>query len=469
MATILLATCLGAGWAGCAVFQVPEAPPTPTPIQPVWSDDELEDHIEFLNSGDAGRRTTGTQGFAQAAVYVAARLREFNLQPPLHDEYRIVYSTPINYPLFAGLRTVGDADSTLFFPGIDILADGRSDSGSVAVQTLVMTDDTTGIHSPPAGPFGVVFRSGEPSAETQASWRAAGAVLAVSVQPLTPRFARRRIPGLVAVQLNPRAMVRLLSPGQAAAQPGSVVRMQQWLVANVQADYEAQAGAMNVMAYVAGKHPRHARELVLVCTDLDAVSEFGGIQTLDFQNFGVETAALLEVARNLGFVSRRWSLPERSVMFAVWSGSQLGHAGMRHFLENPTWSLDRVTSVVYMGLSSEDEPEVRRMLAEKGLPLDVIPAPSNLVSEPSLMLLPDPFVRRLARESLRRDPRVDAEFLEDAATPDLDAAVDSAVVQARRMADLAYGRVMLATTHPRPFYPVHEDTLQIPDEDGISP
>ncbi|MEX0748091.1 MAG: hypothetical protein WD275_08840, partial [Rhodothermales bacterium] len=82
---------------GCAAFAVPEEPPTPTPELPVWSVSETDDHLEFLNDPSTGGRATGTQGYARAAAYVAARLHDFRLQPAL-DDFRVVYGTSINHP-----------------------------------------------------------------------------------------------------------------------------------------------------------------------------------------------------------------------------------------------------------------------------------------------------------------------------------------------------------------------------------
>ena len=459
---IFFAVGIAMAWGGCAMFRIPDEPPEPNPLQPVWSEDQLEEHLEYLNSGEAAERTTGTQGYARAAAYVAARMREYNLQPALDSGFRFVYSTPINYPLSAVLRTVSDAppDSTLFFPGIDILPDGRSASGASTVRTMVVTDDTTGLYRAPVGSFGVLFRDGGVDANALLRWHRAGAVLAIVVEPLSPRFYGRRIPGLLVIQLAPRSLPRLLNPADAAAAYGDVIRLERQIVANVRTAYESRAGAMNIMGYVAGKHPQHGRELVLVCTDMDAVSDFAGVPTIDLEHFGIPAAALLELARNLSFVSRRWLLPERSVMFAVWSGSQLEHAGLRHFLEDPTWALGKISSVIYVGLAPTEEANVRSILAAQGISLHAIPPPADPLFVPSLVLVPDPSVRRLARAAVREEavPAPD----DDPVLPNLSVVIDSAVVQARQLADVAYGRLLVATTHPRPFFPALEDTLEVP-------
>lgn len=458
-AIIALAMMLAVGWAGCALFQVPEEPPAPSIAEPVWSDEEIEDHLEFLNSGEAAERTTGTQGYARAAEYVAARMDEFRLQPAIAGDFRVVYSTSINYPLTAGLRAVAGTDSVLFYPGIDFLADGRSDSGLASVRTLVVTDDTTGVARAPASPFAVLFRDGGVDMSTLLRWRSAGASLALSVQTLAPQFFGVRVPGLVALQVSPNALRRFLPVQAASADYGERFSLEQRIVARVRTDYRTNAGAINVLGYVAGKHPVRSRELVLVCADLDAVSDFAGVRTLDFENFAVGTAALLEVARNLSYVARRWSLPERSVLMAVWSGSQLGHEGLRYFLDDPTWALDHITSVIYLGLTAEEEPAVRKLLADKGLQLHVIPRSAKPLFDQPLLLLPDPAVHRLARESRRASG---GDVPDEMAVPDLDVVIDSAIVQARSMADAAYERMLVASTSSNPFAPVREDTLKRP-------
>ena len=432
----------------------------PSSVAPVWSEDELEDHLEFLNSNEAAERTTGTSGYAQSAAYVAARMREFRLQPVVGDDFRVVYTTALNYPISGALRTVADADSTIFYPGIDFLPHGHTDSGEVSVRWLVLAEDTAGIASAPNLPFGVVFDQGDVDGSILRAWRDAGAVLAIEVQPLAPRYHTDRVRGLVAIQLAPNAANDLIPRNWSTLASGSRIELPGRIIALARADFQRNAGAINLLSYVAGKHPVSAKDLVIVCADLDDISTYAGVESVDFQNFGVGTSALLEVARNLGYVSRRWSLPERSVLLAVWSGSQLGHQGLRHFLANPNWPRHRISSVIYMGLAPDDEPAVRQLLAEHGLSLHVVPSRGTPLFERRFVLLPDPSLRRMAGESRRS--ALPAPTADRYALPDMDDVIDHAVVQARDLAAAAYERLMLESTDDRPYFPANEDSLIVP-------
>lgn len=432
----------------------------PTSTSPVWSEADLDDHLEYLNSSEAGERTTGTSGYAQSAAYVAARMREFRLQPVVGEDYRVVYTTALNYPLSGALRAVDGADSTLFYPGIDFLPHGRSDSGYVAVGRLVVTEDTTGISSAPRVPFGVVFRQGDVDASVLRAWRDAGAVLAIAVQPLTPRFYADRVIGLLAVQLTPGAADGLTTRRWSSIASGSSIELPRRIVAHVRSDFQQNAGAINLLGYVAGKHPVSAKDLVIVCADLDDISNYAGVEIVDFQNFGTATAALLEVARNLGYVSRRWSHPERSVMLAVWSGSELGHQGLRHFLEHPNWPRHRISKVIYVGLAPEEEPVVRSILANYGISLHAIPPMGSPLLDRRFVLLPDPALRRLARD--RRTGGSSIPERDPYELPDMDAVIDQGVVQALALAAAAYERLMLESTDDRPYFPANEDSLIVP-------
>lgn len=449
---VLLVLC----WGGCAALTVPEEPPRPTPLDPVWSPGELRDHLRFLNSSETDGRATGTQGYARAAAYVAARMQEFRLQPAVGGDFRVIYGAPINYPLAAALYATG-ADSLFLRPGLDFLPDGRSDAGRVQVNTWVAWADTT--RPLPAWPepdaaVGVLLPARLATEAALRKLRARGARLALIVGDLRPHLAVAPVEGLAAAQVTPEAAALLLREAPA--------RLSAWLAAGgparhtdrdvhlrVETDYQRHLGAINILGYVAGKHPVHARELVLVCADLDAMGNFAGVRTLDFAHFGLGTAALLEVARNAGAVSRVWSVPDRSLLFAVWSGGRIGHAGLRAFLETPTWALDQVRAVIYVGLDPAEQPAVEALLAGYGLPLYALPPPAEPLYRPATVLLPAP--------AGRRDPRPRPAV----APPDLSAILDRAVLDARALADTTYALAMREATSLAP-PPAFLDTLQVP-------
>lgn len=444
--------------AGCAVFRVPEEPATPTPINPVWSAEALQEHLRFLNRSDVAGRTTGTQGYARAAAYVAARMEEFGLQPALEGDYRIIYGVSINYPVSGQLRITGPADSLDFLPGLDFLPDGRSDSGSVAISRFMVAGTDTDPGTSPAQNFGIIVPPGH--TVNLGAWNRAGAKLALIVDELYPRIERMPVKGMLVVQITPDAMREVLRIGQTALEyyladrRGEIISLGRAVQARVNTTYQPQAGAINMMGYLSGKHPVRREELVIVCADLDAVGQYAGVTTMDFRNFGTSTASLLEVARNMGYITRRWQLPERSVMLAVWSGSRIGNAGLRYFLENPTWALDKITSVVYIGLSKDEERQIRDLLDAHAIELVAIAPPEDPLHPEHVLLLPDPMVRRIARTQGRRfDPIPE---------PDMSQLIDSAVVRAIDLAGDAYESTMMEATHSAPFMPTHEDSLRIP-------
>jgi hypothetical protein len=306
------------------------------------------------------------------------------------------------------MRMVGPTDSLVFLPGIDFLPDGRSDSGRVAVSRLIRSD----VVQASTPPFGVVTAFA-PTSILQA-WRDAGASLVIQVGDLLPRFEPAPVPGLLVVQLTQNAAATLLSD--------------QRVFVRVTTDFQPNAGALNILGYVAGKHPVLARELVMVCADMDAMGSFAGVTVTDFRNFGISTAALLEVARSLSFVSHRWQLPSRTVMFALWSGSRLGHEGLRYFLKNPTWSLDSITSIIYIGL--EDEKTVREILSPYDIRFHVVPPPDPPLFSRPFALQPDPAIKQRARSTSA--PSV----------PDESQIMEQAVQQSIALADTTYTLMM---------------------------
>lgn len=446
----------------CSAFRVPDEPPRPTPVTPVWNAQSLYEHIRFLNREDVRGRATGTQAYARAAAYVSSRMAEYGLQPAIQGDFRSIYSAPINYPLGGRLRAIGTADSLVFVPGIHFLADGRSDSGSVDVtRFIVATGDT-----PPAAmlerPFGILVPPNE--SVDLAAWRAAGAALVVLIGPLRPRFGVEPLDGLVVVQMTPNAARRLLRPGDEPLDPylagrhGEGIFLGRVLRAHVLTSYQPQAGAINMLGYFSGKHPIRRHQLVIVCSDLDALGQYAGVSVMDFRSFGTATAALLEITRNVGFVTQRWQVPDRSIMVAIWSGSRVGHVGLRTFLENATWPVSRIHSVVYVGLSDSERPQVQALLDRYGVRLAAIPPPDEPLYPEDVLLLPDGELRRAARD-------ID-QNVETPEAPDMSQLIDSAVVRARDLAGRSYERLMIEVTHPDPFMPVDKGILQAPAVDA---
>ncbi len=463
LSLVTVLCCLGlipAFGSGCGALAVPEEPPRSTPAHPLWSADEVREHLRFFNGPDVNGRATGSAGYATAAAYVAARMAEFGLQPVLRSEFRMTYHTPLNEIGAATLGTAGP-DTLAFYPGVDFLPDGRSDSGRVQLPNAVIDPpDFAEAGAMDALPARAVLLPAERATTAYLQrLRAAGARAVFAVGALEPRPAAAPVEGLLVAQLAPHAATLLMQgapaddtlPGQAgpARRPfRRPVRLR------VEGRAHPLAGALNVMGYVPGKHPALSRELILVCADLDAVGPFAGVPTLEPAYLGAGAAALLETARQYAFFAQYTQVPERTLLFAVFSGARQGYAGLRDYLRAPLWTLDHTRAVVYVGLDPPDEPAVRALLDAYGLPLHVVSQPAEAL--PRTVLLPE---RRPPRQPTLRppdpaDPR--------AAPPRLADLIEGGVTDALRMAEDLHRLLLREAAGQAPLPPADAERLRRP-------
>ena len=455
---------LGAG--GCSALSPPEQGPVSTPARPLWSESEVRQHLRFFNGSDVAERGTGTAGYATAAAYVAARMQEFELQPALEGIFRLVYSTPINALRSARLVPVG-GDSLAFYPGVDFLPDGRSDAGTMTFTMLsVLGQELT---FPGAGQHpAIVVAAAEVTTERLQDWRRVGVQVVLMVGPLEPRPAARPVPGVLIMQVTQQAMAHLLqtSPGavERLLQSGEEARqpLPQPVRVQVEGEPMPSAGAINTIGYLAGKQPALSQEAVLVCADLDDIGTFAGVRTMQADHLGASTAALLEVARQYAFFTNYYSLPERSVVFAVLSGSRLEQAGLRAYLQQPTWAPSRIHAVIYVGLDPVEEPAVRALLAPREIPLYTVPPPADTTQSRVVALLPG---RRSARGSTvqsRTEQGRDNPGRQP--PPRLPELIEAAVQDALLMAESVNNLLLREAITPASFRPIAADTLRVPVE-----
>jgi hypothetical protein len=272
----------------------------------------------------------------------------------------------------------------------------------------------------------------------------------------------------VVVQILPEAVTRLLGAARSTLEAAlngterTVWRLAQPVRLRVEAQTLSTTGAINVLSFVPGKHPTRARELVVVCADLDAIGAFAGVPTLDAAHLGVSTAALLEVARQYALFARFGSMPERSLLFAVFSGARQGSTGLRDYLRHPLWALDHTRALVYIGLDPAEEAVVRDVLAPYGVPLSVVAPPPDTLGAPGFFLLPD---RRPPRGRTVRAPGEEA-FRGD--PPRLSVLIEAGLVRARSMAEAAHTVLLREAVSGASLMPVNADTLRVPTaEDSL--
>lgn len=447
---------------GCARLAEQEALPVSTPADPIWSEEDLREHLQFLNSDAVGGRATGTAGYATAAAYIAARMVEYGLQPAYGTQYRVVYPTPINEVRSATLFAGGTLDSLLYYPGVDYLADGRSDSGKVVVRRLLF--DPGGQLAENARFLGldrVVMAPIESFTMTYLeTLRAAGVEAVLGVGNLLPVPSIRNEPGMMVMQVTLPTAAELLGVSlrdfqrRIGGKTPLVARLPRPLHVSVQASFSPRAGAVNVLGYVPGKHPLLARELVVVCTDLDAIGRFAGVPTLEKNNVGVATAAMLEVARQYGVFSQYGTLPERSVLFAVFSGNYQGHAGFQRYMEHPVWTEDQTYEVIYVGLNASEERKIGDHLDKRQVSFTSLPVPGDSLRLPPVVLLPEGVSRRVVADRLpdgQEPPNVRLADVLEANEP-----------KARELARAIHQLLLQKTMRSAPVIPLSGDSLWVP-------
>ena len=419
----------------------------------------MEQHLRFFNSDETIGRVTGSPAFDRAAAYTASRMQEFGLQPGLDSGFRIPYVLPLSRPVQARLvMTNGSSDTLALFPGVDFLPDVRTGTNSVSAEWVEVV------------PAGATEATGEPvimlpaeqaSTEYLRAARQAGTEAALVVGPLAPLASAEVLPGFAVLQVNMDAAARLLSTAPAAldafleAEASFSWSLPRPLHLQVTTDYRPARKATNIIGMVPGEHPSLAYDMVLVCADLDVVGSLAGVQAIDFDNLGLGAAVVLEVARRYAIFSSDGFVPERTVMFAVLSGRQQGHAGLRGYLKNPLWSLRRTEAVIFVGLEPENVSAVEEMLQPYGIPLYVVPPPEEPLYQPEVILRPEPAVQALAR---RQRIEFDAP-----PNPNMEAIIEQAAAAADTMARETHRRLLPLTVSSGSFKPADEDTLPVPE------
>lgn len=410
------------GLQGCQGMRRAE-PPRPNPLRPDWSTGELRQHLRFFAGSETEAHATGTSAQLLSAAYVAARMEEFNLQPALANQFRLVYPTR-DLDLEGAALFLADTDSTAFLLGTDFLPDGRSSYG--ALRAEVLTPDPIG-HSLEDPGSAVLLPASKATTEHLQKISDEGGRAALIVGPLVPRQVAQRIEGLLIMQVTTATATRITGV--------STDTLDAWLGLNedlesrrdpillsrpvgVRIDERAlpEVEVIAVLSYAPGKQPVLARDLVIVCADLDAL--------------GTGAAALLEAARQVGLHSRLWPIPERTILFAVWVGGRDGQSGLPAYLRNPVWPLEKTRTVLYVGLDPTAEPEVQALLDAHGLPLLTV----------------------------RGD-----ELTPSAVPPGASGTTSDLAASALILAKDLYTQVLQQAVLPEAFFTLHGDTLRIPE------
>ncbi|GAB5521288.1 MAG: hypothetical protein RhofKO_35390 [Rhodothermales bacterium] len=446
--SVLLLALLGLG--ACNAFRIPAPPARPTPDRPIWNSDEVQGHLTLFNAPEQAGRATGTLGYANAAAYVGARLREFGFQPRQGSDFRVLYPTPVHLPRAVELLSLG-ADTVRYAPGRHMLLDGRTDSVRVRLSRWARGSATSG------SPDVVVVLTPEEATDATLLQLAEDGIRAtwIAVPNLSPSVSSTHFDKVGVVQVQQAALARLLGLSevelaQALARPTGGGVLPRPVVLSTRIQRQANGTGINLVGYLSGKHPGLRGEAVLVCTDLDGLGSIEQAQITDRTHSGLATAALLEMARQVGAVSDYSTFPERTLIVGVWSSARSQHQGLDAFLRKPGWPTAAIQQVLYLGAQPADTLVLRQRFQQAGLPVLFLDVPPAVLDQPLVTA------------------RTRAPFAQPRATPLPAAWFDpEAVAEAEATALLPtlssfYQRLFWALTDHKAIYPPPADQLSPP-------
>ncbi len=384
---------------GCGALTVPEAPRVSSPISPIWDASQIRRHLVFLHDRSARGRVDGTVGYGVAASYAGERLEAYGLQPATAGDFRLLYTTPRNLVRASRVR-IGNTDTVSLKPGIDFLPDGRTGNAFVAVSGIGLANDD-GVWDGPAIP--VLFRRMPPLSRL-IQLRSLGIPLViVETGTVQPRPAPQSVRGLGVLDLTSQSVSRILNGAQSADAIGQgVLLLRRPVRVEIIAEEDPTGSGINVVGFVPGKDPVLAREAVLLCTHLDAVGSFGGAEFMDLKNYGVEVAAVLDVARQFSSFSRLTRIPERTLIVAFVAGGTINSGGFRALLRQPLWDMQLVRSIVYAGVPAGGADS---LIAAAGVFRDRLRIVEPADTIPNLMIPVRQVAQRTSRPGERQPER----------------------------------------------------------------
>ncbi len=367
--------------AGCTSLQQQFQEQRPTPLTPIISPTELSIHLRSLNDPSTAGRATATPGFEEAALYVAGRLYEALLQPIADPDYLHPYTASVNIPIQATLvQHLIDSVRT-FQAGSDFLIDARTASGLIRFNDVMLRP--TPEERPLLWPVALL-----PTSEASTSYleklvqRGIRAALLVT-DSLQPALASAPVDSLMLIQITFSTAACLLGL------PASLLRLHLRTVRNqpfhlpglvemsTSTTYLPHTTAWNVGGYLAGKHPEHAYNLVIIATDMDGLGDYPGWGAFHPDYAGTSAAALLEVIRNLGSYSPYLQLPERTLLFLFLSGARVGNQGLKAFLEAPTWIPDSIQALIYVAPRPETLDYLTALAHRVPYRIEIVQAPPS--------------------------------------------------------------------------------------------
>ncbi len=347
-------------------------------------------HIQYLASDELRGRKAGTPDYAKAAEYVAAKMKEYGLQPggdkgswfqavPFRNfsnfdlPVRLEITSPERRVYFAGRGRdftplsgtgSGSARGAAAFVGYGIVSEKPvwDDYAGLDVKgrVLVLLPDT------PAGADYPDLKSWtlEKKVKLAVDKGAAGVIVMDTAESGQPRPRRRMgmmIPsgvcpaGFVVVQAGANFLDDLfyLSKKSWRDPVSRILRLKKPVSFALEATVEMEAHftreerqAMNVIGILPGRDKKLKDECILLGGHLDHLGiGLNGFVYPGADDDATSAATILETARVL--TASRFK-PARTVVFASWAGEEQGLVGSRYYTDHPVFPLNK--SAAYLNI-----------------------------------------------------------------------------------------------------------------------
>jgi len=351
------------------------------------------EHVRYLASDDLKGRRSGTPEYARAAEYVAARMKEYGLEPggekgswfqevPFKNWSN--FEQPVRLEIVSPARRVYIAGRDRDFrpvlgTGSGVVRGGTAFAGYGILSEKPAWNDYDGLEV--KGRVVIILPDSPPGFEDAAlkDWTLEkkaklaaekGAVGMIEVdltdprQPADPSTRRRTSrslkpgecpPGFVVIQAgrnflddlfyNARKswrdavsrILRLKKPCSFLFD--AAVEMEVHLV-------QEERKAMNVIGRLPGRDPQLKEEFILIGGHLDHLGVgLNGFIYNGADDNATSAATILETARVLTASGFK---PARSIIFCSWAGEEMGLVGSRHYVQNPLYPLEK--TVVYLNV-----------------------------------------------------------------------------------------------------------------------
>lgn len=336
------------------------------------STSNLMRHIQNLSASEFGGRLAGTQGYMDAAKYVAEELQSYGIKP-YEESWSQLFEVECNEVENCTFNTyVNDNDErTVYVLGRDFVCGSMTGRGYADANVVFCG---YGIDAPAFNEYANVDARGKivmvvtgvpdflPTSITQSyatlrdkarTAKAHGAVALVAVNR-AENCRRNEVQGMNYCGEGPHLVTfpilqptmecgELLMEGEKSTiektmttinetmKPQSFHLLKKFEI-DVNARYQAHALTANIVGFLKGWDKKMDQELIVVGANLDHIGMQGETCLFpgsDDNASGV--AALLETARLLTKYENR---PRRSVVFVVFSGAEIQHLGSQIFLSN---------------------------------------------------------------------------------------------------------------------------------------